>query len=405
MVRANNRRYNVLVLTSTFPRWPGDSTPPFVYELAAHLDQKFTILVLAPHFQGAKFKEKMGRLVVYRFPYFFPFQLQQLCYEGGIWTNLKNSWFLFLQIPFLFLAEFIFASLIILKQKPKLIHAHWTVPQGLVAVILKKIFLVPLLITSHGTDAFLENKNLKKINSFVVKQADFITANSQATRYRLLKGKQSKKCEIIPMGVNCKQFKPLPQAILSRFKNKLGLGNKKIILFVGRITNNKGIFKLVNAMPSILKKNKKAHLLVIGSGQINKLKRAIRQLGLEKNITTLGQMKHSQLVYYYNIADVMVLPSLKIEGLGVVILEAFACQTPVVASQIGGIPEIITDKKTGLLIKKVDNKALTETLSKILNQKSFSQKLAANAFQKLKLNYDWPVVAKRFDNLYQKLLL
>lgn len=160
----------ILVTASTFPRWENDTEPPFVFLLSTHLAQLgHKILVLAPHFKGAKFHEQMENIEVYRFPYFFPFSFQKLCYEGGIVANMKKSILAKLQAPLLCISEFIYMIFLIIKEKPDLIHAHWIVPQGLVGSLVSKLLSIPLAITAHGTDIYSYQKGIfKKLSGFAL---------------------------------------------------------------------------------------------------------------------------------------------------------------------------------------------------------------------------------------------
>src|SRR3989338_9923643 len=177
----------ILVMASTFPRWKNDTTPRFVYDLSERLASRCRIIVLAPHHSKAKKKEIMGKLDVRRFSYFKPEIMQRLCYEGGIIPNMKKSFLARIQLPLLIISEFFSAYNIIKKESISMMHAHWILPQGFVGVFLKKLFKVPLLVTIHGSDLFpLKNVLFKKLQHFVVKNADFITANTEATKNELM---------------------------------------------------------------------------------------------------------------------------------------------------------------------------------------------------------------------------
>src|SRR3990167_7699194 len=128
------KKKRILVLTSTFPRWKNDHTPPFIFELEKRLVKDFEIHILAPHYQGAKKEEMMEGLHIHRFQYFWPVNLQKLCYEGGILPNLKKNKLLYIQALSLILFELIAAIKIVKKEKINLIHAHWIIPQGIVAL-------------------------------------------------------------------------------------------------------------------------------------------------------------------------------------------------------------------------------------------------------------------------------
>ena len=178
----------ILVIATTFPRWENDTTARFVYELSERLASSYKIIVLAPHHKGAAKRETMGKLEVKRFVYFKPESLQKLCYEGGIIPNMKKSFLAKMQMPLLVISEFFASYKIIKKEQINMLHAHWILPQGFVSVFLKKIFKIPLLVTVHGSDLFpLKNRLFKGLQHFVMRNADYVTVNSIATKRELLK--------------------------------------------------------------------------------------------------------------------------------------------------------------------------------------------------------------------------
>ena len=137
----------ILVTATTFPRWKDDTEPGFVFYLSNLLSKKgHKVTALVPHHFNAKRYELMGNIKVYRFPYFYPYKLQKLCYDGGILENMKKSIFAKIQAPFLFLAELINMKKIIQKEKIDLIHAHWILPQGVLAALFKKSLICLILL-------------------------------------------------------------------------------------------------------------------------------------------------------------------------------------------------------------------------------------------------------------------
>lgn len=401
----------VLVLTTTFPRWKNDSTPPFVFELERRLTNDFDIFVLAPHHPKAKFKQTMGDIKIYRFPYFFPLKWQRLCYEGGILPNIESSFFAKIQVPFFIFSELFWAYKIVKKERPQLIHAHWTVPQGLIAVMIKKFFKIPVLVTAHAGDVFTKNELIKGLNYLVVKNADFITVNSRATKEALLGfNKNPPLMAIIPMGVDTDKFRPIQKEKIKRLKNKMDLRDKKIILFVGRLAEKKGVSYLIKAMPGVLKEIPNAHLVIIGSGSEEKrLKGLTKKLGLEEKISFLGKIPNEELPQYYNLSDVFVAPSIQAkkgdtEGLGVVLLEAIACGTPVIGTNIGGISDIIKNNQTGLLVEQKNSEQLGEAVIKLLENKKIRKQLIKNAQKHIKDIFSWEVVSEKFKKIYKDLI-
>ena len=394
-----------LVLTSTFPRWKNDTTPSFVYELSRRLANKDRkIVVLAPHADNSKKDEQMENLYVNRFQYFIPKKFQKLAYGAGIIPNAKASFSAKLNIPFFLLSEYFSAKKLIKKCSPNIIHAHWLIPQGIISAYLKNN-KTKSIVSVHGSDLFpLKNSFFKSIQKKVLKNCDACTVNSEATKNEIIKRfpEYKNKIRVIPMGVDTKLFSP--ENIKSKFKQYT---NKKIILFVGRLNEQKGIEYLIKSMQIVNKKINNAKLLIIGQGDYrNEMQKLASSLNLN-NIEFLGSITHKNLSDYYHLADVFVLPSVtsKIgtEGQGLVLLEAMACGTAVIGTDTGGIKFIIKNHENGLLIKERNENDLAEDIVKVLTDSKLRQKLSKNGMKFAKDNYSWDIAVKKFDKLYREL--
>jgi len=398
----------ILVTTTTFPRWKNDTEPSFVFYLSNFLSKKgHEITVLAPHHYNAKRYEIMDNVKVYRFPYFYPYKLQRLCYDGGILENLRKSILARMQIPFLFLMELLYMRKIIKKEKINLIHAHWIFPQGILAAFYKKFFRIPYIVTVHAGDIFpIRNVIFKYLSRFTLRNCDYCTANSSYTKRAILNIFKIKNIEVIPMGVDFKVFGKNKKNHAIRKKFNI---NDKFILFVGRLAEKKGVKYLLMAMPDVLKKFPDAKLVIVGDGfEKDNIIKLISELELTKNIVLAGKIENKELPDYYTTADVFVGPSIitkkgDTEGLGVVFLEALASGTCVIGSNVGGIPDIIKNNKTGLLVKEKNPRELAEAIIKVLSDAKLRDKLARQGQRYIKDKFSWKYVSESFNDLIEKI--
>lgn len=396
----------ILVIATTFPRWSNDSTPRFVYDLSNRLASRFKIIVLAPHYKNIKKTENMGKLQVRRFVYFKPESLQKLCYGGGIIPNMRGSFLAKIQMPLLILSEFFAAHNIVKKDHIDMVHAHWMLPQGFVGVFLKKIFKIPLLITVHGSDIFpLKNMLFKNLQNFVVKNANYITVNSKATQKELLSRfpQYATKIKVIPMGIDINLFRK------RNIKKPKKYAKSKVLLFVGRLSDQKGLQYLIGSMPSILRRYPDTRLLVIGEGPYKiKLEENASNLGIEQKIEFLGSMPAADIAKYYNFADIFIIPSLSTktgtEALGLSLLEAMASGCAVVGTNVGGIPFAIKDGYNGILVKQKSSNEISQAVIALLKDREKSKKLGKNAAELIRKDYSWERVSKDFIKLYKNLL-
>jgi len=396
----------ILVIATTFPRWNNDSTPRFVYDLSNRLTSSYNIIVLAPHHKNAKKKETMGKLQIKRFVYFKPEILQKLCYDGGIIPNMRSSFLAKIQMPLLIISEFFASYMVIKSEHIDMVHAHWILPQGFVGVFLKKLLKIPLLTTVHGSDLFpLKNKFFKKLQHFVIKNSDCITVNSNATRDELIKRfpDYSFKVAVMPMGVDTDLFKKRNLKKPRKYKKN------KILLFVGRLSDQKGLQYLIDSMHDISRYSPNAKLLIIGEGPYKKeLEDQANKLGVENNLEFLGSMPASDVAKYYNFADIFLIPSLSTktgtEALGLSMLEAMASGCAVIGTDVGGIPFVIKNGYNGILVKQKSSNELSHAIITLLKDKKKSQKLGNNAAKFVKENYSWDKISKDFIKIYNNLM-
>ena len=148
----------ILVLTSTFPRWKNDHEPSFILDLCLRLKNSFEIHVVAPHAKEAESYEEIKGLSISRFHY-APDKLESLAYNGGISSNLRRQPLKYLLVAPFLISEFYIALRLIKKHHIDLVHAHWLIPHGLLAILLQKVSgnKINILISAHGSDVYSFN--------------------------------------------------------------------------------------------------------------------------------------------------------------------------------------------------------------------------------------------------------
>lgn len=400
-----NKHKKILVLASTFPRWKNDTTPPFIFELEKRLTKDFDIHILAPHHKNAKKYEELEGLKIYRFQYFWPSKFQRLCYEGGILPNIKRNKFLMVQGFTLVFFELVSAIKILKKEKINLIHAHWIIPQGIVALLINKLFKIPYIITTHGGDIFgLQSPLLKQLKKSILKNASKITVVSNAIKEEILnKIDPNLNIEVISMGVDSKLFNP--KKYDKTIKEKYNIGGP-FLLFVGRLAEKKGVKYLIEAMPKIVLKFPKTKLLIIGEGTLEEeLKSLTNDLNLQNNIIFLGAIPNKDLPKYYATADIFIGPSIKVkdgdtEGFGLTFAEASFSGCIPIGTDVGGISDIIKNRENGYLIKQKNSDAIAKVVIKILNNKKISANIKKLLIPSLVNRFDWKNIKNQYQFLY-----
>lgn len=202
------------------------------------------------------------------------------------------------------------------------------------------------------------------------------------------------KIDVVPCGVNMELFKPVEKMTA---RQKLGMADEKILLFVGRIDPLKGIDKLIQTMP-LLKKYWNLRLVVVGGdedsrAELEKLKKLSNELNIQDSVDFRGLVKQEQLPYYYSAADVCVVPSYY-ESFGLVPLEALACGTPVVATDVGDLRNIIKTGETGCIVADNSPEKLAESIFFLLSQSSLDTEYKFSIRASVS-KWDWTNIAEK----------
>lgn len=392
----------LLVTASTFPRWEGDSEPRFVYDLCMRLAHTFDVVVLAPHTEGAARYEERDGLRIHRYRY-APLRLETLAYEGGISANLKQNRWRILLLPFFFIGQW-WALRRLLKIHPvATIHAHWLIPQGLVAAFVRLgVRKKPtLLCTSHGGDLFgLQGSMSILLKRWVIRHCDALTVVSHAmvAKVRELSQSNTPPVTVIPMGTDL-QHTFTPNANVARLPHQL--------LFVGRLVEKKGIAYLLQALQTVSQHVPDIRLIIAGSGPLQtELENLAQHLGIAHCVNFAGRLEHHALVRLYRESTLAVFPFVQakdgdMEGLGLVMVEAMGCGCPVIASDLPAVRDVIRHGETGWLVTTADSAALAEAIATLLSDSEQRHTLSNQALATVRNGFDWDSISQRYHACLQ----
>jgi glycosyltransferase involved in cell wall biosynthesis len=394
----------ILVVASTFPRWPDDTIPPFVYHLSVALSKRgHRVFVLAPHAVGAATMEDREGLRIYRFRY-APGRLESLAYGAGILANLHSDHKRWALVPPFVVSQWASLVRVVRRHNIDVVHAHWMVPQGLVTAAASPLMRRPVVVTGHGSDVFEMRRGIRlKMLRFAADRATLCTTVSRALHdaLRELTGVDSL---VIPMGVDTSLFEA------RRPRSGKQIRSSPHILFVGRLVDQKGVEHLLEAVSLLRSRYPGARLEVIGDGpQRRSLENMARGLGVAGQVAFRGAIANSDMPAQYGKADLFVLPSVRhqdgdTEGLSVALLEAASSGLPVVASGIGGITDVIEHGQSGLLVEPADPAAIASALDELLRDDNLRRSIARAARQKVTERYSWDSVAQRLETAYESVV-
>lgn len=291
------------------------------------------------------------------------------------------------------------------NEKFDLIHAHFAYTAGFAAVRSARQKKNSAVITVHGSD--INYYTRRHLRNFIaagytiwgLRHADAVHAVSQDLKSKVVAlGVDSQRVTVIPNGIQAELFFPCRDK--AALRRQLQLPESSIIfLYVGNFSRVKGLDILLNAFAHVQAELANAILLMIGDGELEtELKQSAQMADFGKKIIWAGRKPHKEIPDWMNVADFLVLPSLS-EGFGLVLLEALACGTPVIASAVGGVPEILTAPELGIMVPAGDSKklaaAMLDAAGKSWDTKKFTAYAHANT---------WSARAPRFLQVYQTAL-
>jgi len=293
-----------------------------------------------------------------------------------------------------------------IKPEPNIIHAHFSYPDGYGMIGLAKKWKVPLVISALGTIerkvAYEGSYTSKKIVE-AMNFADNILSVSEDLKLHIVNlGVREDKVHVVPNGVDTEKFKSVGKEYA---RNLLNLPqDKNIILFVGALRKIKGVDYLIEAAKDFVDIDTELYMVGRDDGLGKSLEKRARELKITNSIKYTGPVNHDDIPLWISASDILVLPSLS-EGRPNVVLEALSCEVPVVATDVGGIPELIIDGETGYLVPSKNPVELAEKINKLLEDESKREKMGQVGRKSIiQRGLTWEAHAKRTVDIYSKLL-
>ncbi len=370
----------LLVTTSTFPAFEGDGTPAFVSDLAKYEARYFKTLVLTPRVPNASAVERHGDgLRIERFPY-FPRRWERLA-SGAIIENVRATRTNLVQVPALLGAQAVAVRRALRTFRPHVIHAHWIVPQGLVAITAAHG--VPLVLSTLGGDIYaLRGRFWDPVHRTILRRAAAVTTMNREMRTRLLElGAPPGHTHVLAPGTDM-------QAIRAAGNGARAVRGR--VLVAGRLVEKKGFHVLLDAVRQLSASS--WSLDVIGDGPWrDRLKAAADGLP----VRFLGQLSRHDLARALHEADVFVVPSVPAasgdqDGVPIVLLDAMAAGCAIVGSRLPGIDDAIEDGRSGVLVSPGDAAELARAIDNVLSDDALRGALGEAASLRAE---DWSVDA------------
>ena len=390
----------VLHVVTAFPRWEGDVITPWLFETLKRLQsQEIEVKVLTSSYKGLKSQVVSG-IQVLRFRYFFK-PWENLTHEEHAPDRMKKG-ILYKILPFFYL---IFGSAAIIRAVRRepfdIVHVHWPFPHALFGYLAKKAGGTKIVTTFYGVELRWVKTKMAFLKSFLrwgIGFSDKVTAISSYTarEVRELVPDDEMAVEVIPYTITVtaklnqeSQAKPL----------------LPLVLYVGRLVERKGVEYLIRAFAEVVRELP-SELVIVGKGpEDQRLHQLTEELNLVQKVHFKGWVSRNELEKLYNQCNVFVLPAIidskgDTEGLGVVLLEAMSYMKPVVASNLGGITDIVKDRETGLLVNEKDPHGLSEAIKSLLSDPSLAASLGKRGYEHVQKQFSWERILSQWTALY-----
>jgi len=289
------------------------------------------------------------------------------------------------------------------------IHAHWAIPTGPAAVLAARRVRLPSVITMHGGDVYVNPEQgydfptrwyVRPPLRWTLRRADALTAITEDCRQHALRaGAPAEAIRLIFNGTDLRRFSPGAHPNGSADAS----WGPHMIFACRQLFPRKGIRFLIEAAAQLKPRFPDLKLVLAGDGfERPELARLAEELGIAPDVTFLGWVPNTALPPYYRAAAVSVIPSLE-EGFGIPAAEAMGCEVPVVASDAGGLPEVVEQDVTGLVVPRGDPTALAQAIGSLLEDPARRRRMGAAGRARALQLFDWDRTAEQFEQLYREL--
>ena len=401
---------NVLAITSSYPRYEGDPTAPFVESIVRHVAARgHTVHVLLPESRSWSRPATEGSIHYHPYRYspvrsWTPWGYSESL-EGGV--RIKRP--LYALAPLVILSALRAAGSLLRHGEFDLVHTHWIVPNGPIGAIAAGRHDLPLVVTLHGSDMGVSerSRSIGRATRWTLARAAAVTAPSGDLLGRARRLGASCLRELIPYGADVRALEADPGEV-ERLRERLGLGSDNVVVAgLGRLIPVKGFEYLVEAHVKARAAHPDLRLVLVGDGDLGEELRArARSLGAADSVIFAGMVESHEIPAYLAVADVVVVPSVRyegyVDGLPNVALEAMAAGRPLVATRVGGLPELVRPGETGLLVDEKDADELADAIVTLAREPEMRARMGDSGRTLIRDSMSWDSVAERFEAVYER---
>jgi glycosyltransferase involved in cell wall biosynthesis len=397
----------IICPTYWYPQHASDTQATYVHDINRHLVQRgHSVTVVTPGDRSVAREDMFDGVRIVRFPLELPIDLTY-----GRVAQSRVTWlgkFARLAVMAHYLEAQYRAILVEARESQvDVIHAHWAIPTGPAAVMAARKLGVPSIITMHGGDVYVNPEQgydfptrwyIRPALRWTLRHAGALTAITEDCRQHALRaGAPPDRIRLVFNGTDLRRFSPDENG--DRRSPRFG---PNMIFACRQLFPRKGIRFLIEAAAQLKPRFPDLKVVLAGDGfERPELVRLAEDLGMGPDVTFLGWVPNTELPPYYRAAAVSVIPSLE-EGFGIPAAEAMGCEVAVVASDAGGLPEVVEDGVTGLVVPRGDSAALAQAIGSLLADPERRRAMGqAGRARALRL-FDWDRSAEQFEQIYRE---
>jgi phosphatidyl-myo-inositol dimannoside synthase len=399
----------ILALTSSYPRYDGDATAPFIEAITAHVaGLGHEVHLVLPDNREWKRTSSEGNVHFHPYRYSPSRSWTPWGYSQSLEAGIKLRRSLFALAPLVLLSARRTCVALARREQFDVLHAHWLVPNGVIAAHLSKRLRLPLVISLHGSDVSVPERSrwMQSLVRRAFERAAAVTAPSQDLLDRASR-LGARRLELLPYGADIDALRADEQAA-DAVRRRLGLSpDDVVVLGVGRFVHWKGFDYLLDAIGEARMSQPRLRLVLAGDGDLrDSLVDRARALGLDDHVSFAGMVPRDEVPAFFAASDVVAVPSIHyqgyVDGLPNVALEAMAAAKPVVASRVGGLPAVVQSGDNGYLVEERDPAALASAILRLAEDRSLRESMGARGQDLVRESLNWNALARRLDGIYDR---
>ena len=404
------RRHVVVMLTTSYPRFPGDTIGTFMEPIARGIAARgHQVHVVLP------WHPRLARGPVEDGVHFHPFRyaphpsLNVFGYAAALQADVNLRAAAWVCAPLALAASWRAVRRVAAQVSATLLHGHWIIPSG--AVVTAAGGGLPVVVSLHGSDVYVAERHAaaRVAAQAALRRLDWLTACSDDLRDRMIAlGADPSRATTIPYGVDAQRFRP-DAALRAEGRRAMGAGPSDPVVFTaGRFVRKKGFEYLIDAVAGLAPRWPGLRLVIGGGGDLEaELRARAVERGIAARVSFPGVLAQDEVAAHLAGADIAVVPSVRdeagnVDGLPNTVMEALASGTALVATRVGGIPSVIEHGRTGWLVAERDAGALQSALDQLLADRHVRAGLGSAARTDVLRRRTWEIVAEAFEQVYDR---